>query len=180
MKLAGIFFGLALLVSPMAAARASIGLLPEDKTPVVVAEDERNPFGKRAVKAPSVVQEERESEETKIRALISKLPLGGMTRGYGVVKVLIGPYTVAEGAILPDMIPGQTERVKVLSVSADKVELGFLDKDGTADTRKINLAIDFRPAVRFKLGASSAGETKEGGASGLDGVTKKNDPGTSK
>lgn len=164
---------------PLSGAPAGPGLLPEDKTPVLVAEDERNPFGKRAVKA-AVVRTETESEETKIRGVIERLPLGGMTRGYGVVKVLIGPYIIAQGGILPDVIPGQTEKVRVLSVSEDKAELGFVDKDGTADTRKISLGIDLKPAVRFKLGGKPVAEPKEAGASAFDGVTKKNEPETSR
>ncbi len=179
MKRPGLVFLFAAAFSPLCHAAPAIGLLPEDKMPVQVAESERNPFGKRVAKvaaAPAVT----ESEETKIRSVIENLPLGGMTRGYGVVKVLLGSYMVAEGQTLPDVIPNQTEKVKVLSVTADRVDLGFVDKDGTAETRKIGLLINLSPSVRFKLGGKSAPEAKGGEAPGLGGVTKKNEPGTSR
>ncbi len=177
---ASILLLLAVALSPLPGAPAGIGLLPEDKTPVVVVEDERNPFGKRSAKVATKVQEEVESEESKIRAVVGRLSLGGMTHGYGVVKVLVGSFTVAEGGMLPDVIPDQTEKVKVLSVSADKVELGFVDKDGSAETRKITLGFDLKPTVRFNLGIPPAAEPKESGGAALNGVTKKNEAGTSR
>jgi len=179
MKRPGLIFLFAAALSPLCHAAPAIGLLPEDKMPLQVAESERNPFGKRVVKV-AAVQAETESEESKIRAVIEKLPLGGMTRGYGVVKVLLGSYMVAEGQTLPDVIPNQTEKVKVLSVTADRVELGFVDKDGTAETRKIGRLFNLSPSVRFKLGGKPAPEAKGDDAAGLDGVTKKNEPGTSR
>ena len=169
MKRPGLIFLFAAAFSPFCHAVPAIGILPEDKTPAVVTETERNPFGKRATKAVAA-QAETESEETKIRSVIENLPLGGMASGSAIVKTLLGPYPVAEGNTLPDMIPGQTEKVRVLSVTEERVELGFVDKDGRAETRKISLLIHLKPTVRVKLG----------GSADQDGVTKKNEPGTSR
>lgn len=174
------FMQIILLAMPLGMAvadQSDIGLLPQDKAPVTVADDERNPFGRRTPKGPVVV-EETENEEAKIRGLIAKLPLGGMTRGYGVTKVLVGSFTVEEGQVLPDLIPNQTEKVRVLSVTGGQVELGFVDKDGTADIRKIVLIYDLKPEVRFKLGGSAPGAASKDGkaAASFGGVMKKDGP----
>jgi len=171
-----LFFAVSL--SSVFGAPSAVGLLPQDKAPVEVAGEERNPFGKHVTKGPEAAVE-TVSEESVVRAVISRLPMGGITRGYGVNKVLLGSFTVEEGEILPDVIPNQTEKVKVLMVSSDKLELGFVDKDGTAEVRKMILSFDLKPVVRFKLGGAPAPASKEG-ATAFDGVTKKDDSGISR
>jgi hypothetical protein len=158
-------------MATLSAAPSDIGLLPQDKKPVVVSDSEPNPFGKRTQQAPSEVVLVVESEETRLRGAIQSLPLGGMTRGYGVTKVLLGSHMVAAGQILPDLISGQTERLKVVSVSDDEVELGFMEENGTIGDRKILLAIDLVPVVRYKLRGHSPSVSGEGDIK-FDGVLK--------
>jgi len=163
-------------VASVLAAPSSIGLLPQEKTPETVAAGERNPFGARRIVAQAPVLK-ASGDEAQIRAVIARLPLSGLTSGYGVIKVLLGPYTLEEGKIMPPVIPNQMERVRVVSINSKAVELGFVDKDGSADTRKMTLPIKLAPAVRIKIGFSPA--AKEGESSTLDGV-KKNEGETSR
>lgn len=163
-------------IGPAKSAPPSIGLLPQDKTPVEVDDSERNPFGKKVVKTAEAVVE-TESEEQKIRALVEKLPFGGITRGYGVVKVLLGSYMLEKDGLLPDVIPGQTERLRVMEVSEKHVELGFVEEDGSVSSRLIKLSFDLKPVVRYKLGNKKVEATE--GSDILSGV-KKDAAGTSR
>lgn len=163
-------------IGPVNSAPPSIGLLPQDKTPVEVDDSERNPFGKKVVKTAEAVVE-TESEEQKIRSLVTKLPFGGITRGYGVVKVLLGSFMLEKGGLLPDVIPGQTERLRVMEVSEKYVELGFVEEDGTVSSRLIKLSFDLKPVVRYKLGNKKVEATE--GSDILSGV-KKDAAGTSR
>lgn len=158
-----------LAAGPSAAAPPSIGLLPQDKTPVEVDDSERNPFGKKVVKTAEAMVE-TESEEQKIRALVEKLPFGGITRGYGVVKVLLGSFMLEKDGLLPDVIPGQTERLRVMEVSEKHVELGFVEEDGSVSSRLIKLSFDLKPVVRYKLGNKKVEATE--GSDILSGVKK--------
>ena len=167
---------LLLPAASLLAAPSSIGLLPQEKTPETVAPGERNPFGARRIvtQAPAL---KASGDEAQIRAVIARLPLSGLTSGYGVIKVLLGPYTLEEGKIMPAVIPNQVERVRVVAISSQSVELSFVDKDGSAATRKMTLPIKLAPTVRIKIGFSAA--TKEGEVIPLDGV-KKNEGETSR
>ncbi|HRJ70676.1 MAG TPA: hypothetical protein PLS03_00545 [Terrimicrobiaceae bacterium] len=166
----------ALAVAP--ARGAEIGLRPDDKKPVPVAADERNPFGRIAPKAPEAVAVEVESEESKIRAMVSGLPVSGYTEGNGQKKVLMGPYVLDPGKDLPQLIRGQTETVRVVSVDEDKVELGFVEKDGKIAGRTMVLKIDIAPVVRFRLGGDAGAPDGDAAAAAaaeaaLGGVIKK-------
>jgi len=161
---------------PLESAPPSIGLLPQDKTPVEVTDSERNPFGRKLVKTPEVAAQ-TESEEQKIRAVVTRLPFGGITRGYGVVKVLLGSFMVEKGGYLPDVIANQTEKVRVMEVSEEHVELGFVDEDGSVSSRVLKLTFDLKPVVRYQIGSTKL-EVKEEPET-LGGV-KKDAAGTSR
>lgn len=171
---------LIVLVIAVAPGRAAeIGLLPDEKKPVAVAADERNPFGRIAPKAPEAAAVEVESEESKIRAVVSGLPLYGYTEDNGRKKVLMGPYVVDPGKDLPQLIRGQTETVRVVSVDAEKVELGFVEKDGKVEGRTMVLKMDIAPVVRFKLGGDAGAPDGDAAAAAaaeaaLGGVIKEN------
>ena len=161
-------------------APSEIGLLPDEKKPVVVSAEERNPFGRIAPKTPEAVEVEVESEESKIRALVSGLALSGYTERDGRKKILMGPYVVDPGKNLPQLIRNQTEKVRVVSVSDEKVELGFVEENGEVQGRTIVLPYDFSPVVRFKLGGDAgapdgAAAAAAAAEAALGGVVKEND-----
>ncbi|GAT33413.1 hypothetical protein TSACC_21829 [Terrimicrobium sacchariphilum] len=155
-----------------------IGLLPQQKASLTVSSSERNPFGKKPPK--KTVEQAKvpvENEESRLRDAISELPLAGVVEARGGVKVLLGSIAIQENELLPALISGQTEQIRVISVTPKEVMLAFVDSDGTANNRKIRLQVDMTPSVRYKLGGSSAtaakDETKQ--ESALGGVFKRND-----
>ncbi|CAN5408375.1 hypothetical protein BH09VER1_BH09VER1_09860 [soil metagenome] len=154
-------------------APSEIGFLPEEKVGVTVPATERNPFGKRVVKAPDAPIEEKGSEETQIRGIVTKLECGGIIRGGGKTKVLLGSFQVEEGGILPSVIPDQMEKLKVVAIKKDRVEMVFVEQDGKPELRTVSVPFDLGPNVHYKL--NGAGHTEKKGAE-LGGVIKKNDP----
>jgi len=172
-----VFIGL-LAAAPLCGRAASdIGQLPEDKKPTEVRADERNPFGKRIVKTAEPAVVETETEETKIRAVIDKLPLEGITEGFSDTKALLGSFVLAVGKPVPPVLADQSERLVVLSVTPNELQLGFIEKDGTSETRKIVRKLDLQPTVRFKLPGPPEAAKNEG--AGLGGMTKKDETETS-
>lgn len=166
------------LLGPAAYAISPVGILPEDKAPVVVAESERNPFGKKPVKLETV-EEDVEDEESKIRNVIEKLPISGVMQGRTGTKVLLGTLVVEEGRMLPPVIPRQQEKIKVMSVSAEKVELAFVEPSGETGLRKVMITLDVRPKIQFRLNkpAQEAPEVEE---KPFDGVITKDDLGAAR
>lgn len=162
----------------MVAQGQEIGLLPQQKASLTVSSSERNPFGK---KPPKKVEQGKaapvESEESKLRDVIGELPLAGVVEARGGVTVLLGSITIRQNDLLPALISGQTEQIRVISVTSKEVQLGFVDADGTANNRKMRLSVDMTPAVRYKLGGSSATAAKDDTKpeSALGGVYKRND-----
>ncbi len=172
-RLACLFFVMAAVASSLRGAPSEIGFLPEEKVGLTVPPTERNPFGKRAVKAPEAAVEEKGTEETQIRDIISKLNCGGVIRGGGKTKLLLGPFQVEEGTILPQILPDQKEKLKVVAINKERVDLVFVETDGKPETRKITVAYDLGANVHFKL--EGAGKTPKKDA-GMGGVIKKNEP----
>ena len=157
-------------------AGSVVGLLPEDKTPVVVLETERNPFGKNAPKSAAAVVE---NEESRIRAIIERMPVGGVMEGRSGRKVLLGSMVIEEGRSLPPVIPRQSEKLKVLSVAADKVEIAFLESDGTPGLRRVVVNLSISPTVQFRVVKPAVKPTPEGDAE-FGGVLRKDELGTSR
>lgn len=147
-------------------AIASVGLLPEEKQPVRVVEGERNPFGKKGPKTPIKTDEDTESEEARIRNILAGLTVAGLGEREGEVTALLGSFVLKPGDELPPILRDQKEIVRVLQVKNNLIELGFVDKDGSAETRKISLNIKTKPTVRYDLGIRAAKPAAEG----TDGV----------
>jgi hypothetical protein len=163
-----------LAVLPLAVHAASpVGLLPEDKTPVVLAEKERNPFGKNIPKAEKAAVV---NEESRIRAIIENLPVAGVMDGRSGKKVLLGSLVLEEGRALPPVISRQTEKLRVVAVADDKVEVAFLESDGNPGLRKIVVELKMTPQVQFRVATPT---TKKGGGEDFDGVLTKDALGTS-
>lgn len=157
--------------------RASMGLLPDDKKPVILEVDERNPFAIHTPKAGPAVFAPKDTEETSLRALVSRLPISGITRSYGVTKVLLGSFMVEDGGSLPLLIPRQTESLKVIAVSEKEVQLSFVEKDGSTGKRTIELPVDLSPSVRYQLkNKSSSGGGLGDAIMGFDGEYRDESP----
>lgn len=152
--------GLLLAVSP-------VGMLPEDRVPVKVAENERNPFGRKAAKVESTAVE---NEESIIRGMIEKLPVTGVVSGRTGRKVMLGSLTLESGKPLPPLIANQSEKLKVNAVTEEKVEIGFVESDGTSGLRRIVIALSLTPQIQFQIHKPGPGPVRK---AGLDGVLTK-------
>jgi hypothetical protein len=166
------------LLLPLAPCRAGdVGLMPSQKAPMVVSDKDRNPFGVHHEVAPET-PEETESEESQIRKIVGKLPMSGFSQSPAGIKILLGSMIIEAGHEVPQVISNQTEILEVLSVSPQRVELGFKEKDGSDTLRKIVLFPDLSPKVRYKLESQSGAGAAELSAqkSTLGGVARKNEP----
>jgi len=172
------FLFIAVLLAGCLIARSQeIGILPQQKAALAVSSSERNPFGKKPPKKVEQAKVPVESEESKLREVISELPLAGIVEARGGVKVLLGSIVIQNNDLLPVLISGQTEQIRVVSVTSKEVVLGFVEADGTANNRKIRLNIDMTPEVRYKLGGASSTASKDENKqeSALGGVYRRND-----
>lgn len=127
-------------------------LLPENKVPVVLQEGERNPFAAKAAPVASVVPADQESEESRIRGLLMDFDVVGFSDGPGGTSVLLGPYLLRPGEMVPQLVNRQTERIQVAAIHNGRIELVFLEDNDRPPTRRISLGFSTKPRVRFLLG----------------------------
>jgi hypothetical protein len=150
---------LAIALFALAAARAqevdpaSVGVLPEQRQPVTLPAQERNPFSKQEAKVVSAAPEDdKESEENRIRRALTKLSVVGRTRdASGAWKVMLGGLILQKGRNVPPVLQGQTEMLRVAAISDRSVELVWLDKSGEPDARRMAIPIDLAPHVHTAL-----------------------------
>lgn len=162
-------FVLLILTTALAPALSPVGLLPDDKVSVVVADGERNPFGRPVAKEDAAVVD---NEEARIRSAIDHLAIGGVIESSTGKRVLLGSHALGEGVILRPVVARQKEKVQVVSIADDKVELAFLEANGEPGSRRIIVTPNLVPTVKFRV-APVAGP-REGT---LDGVLTRDEMG---
>lgn len=155
----------------LAQAISPVGLLPDDKVAIVVAEGERNPFGKTSPKAEAAV----DNEEARIRSFIDHLPMAGVIESRSGKRILLGSHMLEEGKILPPMVSNQKEKIQVVSISEDKIELAFLESNGEVGSRRIVVQGSLAPEVNFRVAPPMGPK-----AGKLDGVISKDEMGTAR
>lgn len=172
----GLLVPLMLVVATMARAQSSDNeLLPQNRPTIILQDNERNPFGQRTVQ--QTVVEQVETEESRLRAFLQNLPISGVSDKEGSFKILLGSISVEKGGSLPSLISGQNEKIYVREVTAENIELGFVEKDGSSETRLINLPVNVKAEVRYLMETQTSG--KKGKAvqgPGLQGVVKNAPP----
>jgi hypothetical protein len=113
--------------------RASFEPQARAKRTVSVPANERNPFGLLSLppaKEEQEVQIEVETEEMKIKRVLSNMRVGGLSGGDGSHRVLLGPMTLAKGDRLPQIFANQVEQLVVDDVSDGKISLRFIEGGG--------------------------------------------------
>jgi hypothetical protein len=123
-------------------------LEPERRTPTVVREDERNPFGLVSVPAPQTVEIEpiaAETEEMRIRRVLGNMRVSGLTGSPGSYRVLLGSILLREGDEVTKLFTDQAEVLRVQSISEREVVLAFNEKDPNLPPRTIGLGFDLQP-----------------------------------
>ena len=129
---------------------SSVGLLPEERVAIQLAPTEKSPFGLKIL-GDGGQPRSTDNEENWIRMAIQRLPVSGVVNSEDGRKVLLGSLILEKGKILPPVIPQQAEVLRVLDVSDQRAEIGFLEADGSI-RRKIVVFLDVTPTVQFRLG----------------------------
>jgi hypothetical protein len=133
-----------------------IGLLPQDKAELR-PEDKldikrRNPFAERKKATQNKPIEQVETEESKLRSFFDKEKVNGIMKFDGKHVVTLGRLSLEEGQIIRPIIPNQTQILRVMKVTDDELEIGWVE-DATlglepAVPRKIQKRINLRPEVK--------------------------------
>lgn len=126
-------------------------LSPGFRKATIVNESERNPFSAKARPVRPAMVDAGDSEEARIRAFLTNLPVGGVAEADGSVSLLLGSLRVQNGQDLPPLFPGQTEKVRLVSATSDMLVFGFVEKDGQVGSRTVARSISLRPRVRHML-----------------------------
>lgn len=129
-----------------------IGMRPTEKRPLILKENERNPYAKRSVEQVEAAEEQANSEELRIREKLGNLKVTGRSRGPKGLRVLMGDIILEEGRDLPQLLEDQSELIRVIELSEDTIVLGWLDSNSGEPTGKTaQVAYDLSPSVGYAL-----------------------------
>lgn len=131
----------------------NIGFLPQDKADLK-PEDKldlkrRNPFAERKKATASKPSDTAETEESKLRAYFDKLKISGFSDIGGKLIVTMGRHNLEAGQVLPQVIAGQTQILRVMRVEKNLLEIGWVEEQAfdVVTPRKITKKIDLKPYV---------------------------------
>jgi hypothetical protein len=149
------FAGFALAGEPPVAPAATtpIGILPAFKRGQVVDIGERNPFGTVVEEVPETVA--TGAEAAKLSAILESLPVSGVSKdAQGRVRaVLLGDLRLEAGALVPQMVEGQTDELIVELLSETEIVIAWRSEAGrkVAQPRLLRRKIDLDPRVQVLL-----------------------------
>ncbi len=131
---------------------AAVGLLPHQKRGKPLDSKERNPFAEQVQIESTGEVTDTNSEESKIRAVLMGMEVSGVGRGSnGRMKALLGGLFLEEGRELSQIIPNQTDILKVTKVNEKQIEISWVDVEGTEQPRKHVIELDMDPDIRTQL-----------------------------
>jgi hypothetical protein len=163
---------LVLCLPLLSASAGPIGLLPEERVAVEVSPTEKNPFGPKVAKdGNNKLPRNADNEEARLRLIFEHLPVGGIVESNSGRKVMLGSLMLEEGRPIPPLLSNQDEKLKVIAIEAKRVEISFVEVDGTTGARKIIVPLDVAPRVQYRLGVKVA----PGKKGGFDGVITKDE-----
>ncbi len=140
-----------------------IKMRPDQKRQILIKESERNPYAKRNPQEEVAVQKTVDAEELRIRERIGALRVAGRSRGPNGLRVLLGDLVLEEGRILPQLVEGQIESLRVVELTEEAVVLGWIDPETERPTGKtMEVPYDLSPSVSFALQGQDAGTGEEG------------------
>ncbi len=120
---------------------SKVGILPHQKKTLSVPPDERNPFSVPVSDNNSPIVDSS-TEEAQLRSIMRRMRLVGVTPGNQGLKVLMGGMILEQGHFLPDLLPGQTNRLLVSKISRKEIEITVVDEDGAEQQEKIRKEFD--------------------------------------
>jgi hypothetical protein len=129
-----------------------ISIKPDAKRPLLLKEDERNPYADRSPEQESLTETGDNAEEMEIRSALSSLSVTGRSRGSKGLRILLGDIILEQGRKLPPLLPEQSEALQVVEVSEDSVILAWLDiETGKPTGKTMQMAYDLSPSVTYAL-----------------------------
>ncbi len=148
---------------------AEVGVLPKQKEEMVkdylLDGSERNPFARRNKAAAGGVEVDTESEEARIRAALESFSVSGLAKGGGGYSAQLGSIILEEGELIPRLIPGQVDDLRVTKVTPELVELTWVADEEAAKPRQVSLPVDLAARVGVVLPtakpSSGAGATQQ-------------------
>ena len=102
-------------------------ILPEEKAPEVVKPNEPNPFSKADTK--TIKEDGASGEENHVREILNNLPVTGYAEGGGDgPRVMVGPFKLKRNDFVPQVLPEQSVRLRVNSISKTQIDLVWVEK----------------------------------------------------
>jgi hypothetical protein len=141
---------------------AEIGILPKQKEEMtqkyLMNADERNPFAKRIQKSKGTAAVDTENEESRIRAALETFSVSGIAKGGSGYKAQLGSIILSEGELIPRLIPGQSDDLRVTKITPELVEITWVADENADRPRQVSLAVDMgaKVGVILPVGRSSA------------------------
>ncbi len=127
---------------------------PEKREPAEVLEGERNPFGLVSL-PPTEVEEmetvQAETEEMRLRRILSNMRVSGAVGTAGSYSVLLGPMMIRAGEKLPRLFADQAEILTITSITDREIVLTFEEKDSDIPPRTIELGYNVEPRPQSLL-----------------------------
>ena len=144
------------------------GPLPDDRVAETIRKGERNPFAEKPA-AAAVTAEDGESENAKLMRVLQDIEISGIIKdNEGHYKVLIGRSLLAEGARMPQLIEGQTSRLRVSKVTEKSVEISWVGDQASATPRKVVKQLTVTQPLITQLIPSLSGGGSAGNRGGKD------------
>ncbi len=155
-----------------AESAAEVGILPAQKEEMtqkyLMDAQERNPFAKRIKVENTETEVDTQSEEARIRAALETFVVSGIAKGGDGYKVQLGSIILSEGEIIPRLIPGQSDDLRVSKITPERVEITWVADEEADLPRQVSLAVDLTAKVGVLLptGQASAPAAPAAGAGG--------------
>ena len=141
-------------------------MTPSGRKFTEIKPSERNPFSQKVEAQAEAVAMETESEEARLRRILSGLRVAGVS-GSGTGKtVLLGTLILKQGKPVPNLLRNQAEVLKVSEISDESVKITFEDREAGAEPRLIVIPLRNKPMVTQLL-FGEAFEQMGGGGSAL-------------
>ena len=155
----------ALLIGEAAETAAEVGVLPEQKEKMIqqytLTDEEHNPFAVRTKGVKGKVAVDTQSEESRIRSALESFAISGISKGGSGFKAQLGSIILSEGELIPRIIPGQTDELRVTKITPKFVEVTWVGDEEAAAPRQVTLPVDLEPRVAVMLpGANTGGGAK--------------------
>ena len=153
-----------------------IEMRPSEKRPLLLKENERNPYARRSVHRETENQRGENVEELQIRERLSNLSVTGSSYGQNGLRLLLGDIILEKGQVVPQLIPDQTEHLQVIRVTKENVLLGWLDIETHELTGKtVQISYDLSPSVSYALQGQGSIDKEDGPSRRAMGLLRPDD-----